>query len=432
MLDSQAAALVAAVEEGFDEQLSLTEQLVRFASTRGEEQAAQTFMAALMTKRGMAIDHFRIELDEIRHLPGFSPAHISYDNAYNVVGTLRARTARGRSLILNGHVDVVPTGPLDMWTTPPFEPHRTQDWLYGRGAGDMKAGLIACLAALDAIGRTGHRPAADVFVQSVVEEECTGNGALACLARGYRADAVLIPEPLHETLLRAQVGVIWFQVKVRGIPVHVAEAGAGANAIEAAYGIMAALHDLEQAWNDRKGNHASHAHVGHPINLNVGRIAGGDWASSVPAWCEFDVRVAIFPGQAIEDAKREIEQTVREASRRNVFLRNNPPEVVYNGFEAEGYVLKDADAPVAALASAHQTVFGRALDETASTATTDARFFGLYGQMPALVYGPRAELIHGFDERVDLASLRDVTKAMTLFIAEWCGLESLDDDAGER
>src|SRR5665213_3573361 len=82
------------------------------------------------------------------------------------------------------------------------------------------------------ISAAGCRPAADIVVQSVVEEECTGNGALACLARGYRADAVLIPEPLQEQLIRAQIGVIWFQVHVRGIPVHVAQAGAGANAIE--------------------------------------------------------------------------------------------------------------------------------------------------------------------------------------------------------
>ena len=111
------------------------------------------------------------------------------------------------------------------------------------------------------------------------------------------------------------------------------------------------------------------------------------------------------------------------ASRRSAFLQNNPPEIVYNGFEAEGYVLKDAEAPVGVLGDAHRSVFGEALNETATTATTDARFFGLYGKMPALVYGPQAEFIHGFDERVSLDSLRRVTKAMTLFIAEWCGLE---------
>jgi acetylornithine deacetylase len=423
-MQDPAAALLAAVDEGFAAQLALTADLVRFPSTRGAEAQAQAHMADQMRRRGLEVDHFRIELDRIRGLPGFSPAHVSYDNAYNVVGTKRAAETRGRSLILNGHIDVVPTGPLDMWTTPPFQPRVADGWMFGRGAGDMKAGLAACLAALDAISRAGFAPAADVIVQSVVEEECTGNGALACLERGYRAEAVVIPEPMNDKLLRAQVGVIWFQVKVRGVPVHVAEAGSGVNAIESAYRLMTALHELEDAWNARRGEYPSHADLAHPINLNIGRIEGGDWASSVPAWCTIDVRVAIFPGQSIAQAKREIEQTVLAAARRDPFLHNNPPQIVYNGFEAEGYVLVNAEAQIAVLGAAHARVFGSQLEIVASTATTDARFFGLYGDMPALVYGPRSEFIHGFDERVDLESLRKVTKTMVLFIAEWCGLRA--------
>nr|WP_206021096.1 ArgE/DapE family deacylase [Antarcticimicrobium luteum] len=423
MTDKIAEALNAAVDEGFDAQVGLTADLVRFPSTRGNEATAQDFMADQMRRRDLSVDRFLIDLDEIRHLPGFSPAHVNYDNAWNVVGTYRAETPRGRSVILNGHIDVVPAGPLDMWTTPPFEPRIDGDWLFGRGGGDMKAGQVACLAALDAIGRAGFRPTADIIVQSVVEEECTGNGALACLARGYRADAVLIPEPLHDCLIRAQLGVIWFRVTVRGVPVHASDATTGANAIDAAYGVMQALRGLEARWNDNKADHAHYRDVDHPINLNVGRIEGGDWASSVPAWCSFEVRVAIYPGQSIAAAKREIEETVLDAARGNAFLRNSPPEVTYHGFEAEGYVLTDAQEPVGVLAGAHRAVFGTELEEVSSTATTDARFFGLYGGMPALVYGPVADSIHGFDERVSLPSLRKITKAMTLFIADWCGLE---------
>jgi acetylornithine deacetylase len=195
-----------------------------------------------------------------------------------------------------------------------------------------------------------------------------------------------------------------------------------ANAIESMYRVMHALHELEDAWNARRHESPSHAALSHPVNLNVGRIEGGDWASSVPAWCVIDVRVAIYPGQSIEAAKAEIEGVVRAASRGGPFLQNNPPEVVDNGFEAEGYVPENADAPIAALAGAHKRVFGSDLETVASTATTDARFFGLYGKMPALVYGPRTEFTHGFDERVNLRSLCDITKALFLFIAEWCGV----------
>ncbi len=418
--------LIKAVEDGFDAQVDLTAELVHFPSTRGNEATAQDFMAAQMRARDWDVDRFRIDLDAIRHLPGFSPVHVNYDDAWNVVGTLRSAQPKGRSLILNGHIDVVPPGPAAMWTHPAFHPHRTDGWLYGRGAGDMKAGLIACLAALDAIDRAGFRPAADVIIQSVIEEECTGNGALACLAKGYRADAVLIPEPLHECLIRAQIGVIWFSVELQGLPVHVAQAGEGTNAIIAAFKVIEALGALEAKWNDAKSEDPHYKDVAHPINLNVGKIEGGDWASSVPAWCAFDARISILPGQDLNYAKSEIERAVARAARDIPFLANNPPEVIFNGFEAEGYVLVDADAPVVALATAHRTVMGHDLNEVASTATTDARFFGLYGNMPALVYGPTADRVHGFNERVNLASLRNVTKAMTLFIGEWCGLHAAD------
>jgi len=129
-------------------------------------------------------------------------------------------------------------------------------------------------------------------------------------------------------------------------------------------------------------------------------------------------------------AKAEIEAVLMEAARENAFLRNSLPEVVYHGFEAEGYALAEdesatAKAAIGALEVAHTAVTGAALDRLSITATTDARFFGLYADMPALVYGPRAEAIHGFNERVELESMRRVTKATALFIADWCGLELL-------
>jgi acetylornithine deacetylase len=413
-----------AVDAGFDAQIALTEELVKFPSTRGNEATAQDFVAGEMRQRGLNVDRWKVEIDDIAHLPGFSPVHVSYDNAWNTVGAHRAVRPKGRSLILNGHIDVVPVGPLDMWTHPPFEPYVKDGWLYGRGGGDMKAGIASCLAALDALGRIGYKPAADVFVQSVIEEECTGNGALACLQRGYRADAALIPEPFDEMLLSAQVGVIWFQVKLKGFPVHVRDAGSGSNAIESAFPLIQALHRLEHDWNQRRTGNPHYAHHDHPINFNVGKIAGGDWASSVPAWCTFDVRVAIYPGQSLKEARREIEHCLNEAARGIPFLANAPPEIVYNGFQAEGYVLEGAAEPQARLSQAHEAAFGKPLRTTSSTATTDARFFGLYAGIPGLVYGPTSSAIHGFDERVEVESVRRVTQAMTLFIADWCGLEA--------
>ncbi len=430
MDDKLQTRILTAVDDHFETQTAFLAALTAHPSTRGQEQSAQDFMAGELSARGLDVDRWQVRVEDIRHLPGFSPVIGDYEDAQNVVASLHSRTNKGRSLVLNGHIDVVPEGPLEMWDTPPYEPRVDDGWMYGRGAGDMKAGLASNLFALDALKACGFAPGADVYFQSVVEEECTGNGALACLQRGYSADAALIPEPFAESLVTAQVGVLWFQVHLCGLPTHVAYAGSGSNAIEAAVPLISALHGMEARWNADEHKHPEYAHVHHPLNLNVGKIEGGDWTSSVPAWCVFDVRMGLYPGQDMDAAKAEIEEVLRKAARENDFLRNNMPEVVYHGFQAEGYALAGDRRPVAAkaigsLEQAHATVTGDALDKLSITATTDARFFGLYADTPALVYGPRAEAIHGFNERVELESMRRVTQATALFIANWCGLETL-------
>lgn len=345
--------ILVAVDDGFADQISLLQKLVAIPSQRGDEHTAQEAFARETRKRGYSTEVFPIDLDLIRDHPGFSPATISYDNVVNVVATHRPRHETGRSLILNGHMDVVPTGPVDMWSRSPYAPDIDGDWLYGRGAADMKAGLTANIAALDALRRLGLQPAATVYLQSVSEEECTGNGALACMARGYTADAAIIPEPEDDKLVRANTGVLWFRITVAGKPVHVRDAGLGANAIEATYTVIRALRDLEQRWNDLKREHRHFETLDHPINFNVGKIAGGDWASSVPAWCAIDCRIAIYPGVPAAEAAREIEDAVMAAARGDAYLSNTPPTIEWNGFFAQGYVLQEGSDAEITLAKAH-------------------------------------------------------------------------------
>jgi len=418
-------AILAAVEKGFAAEVDFLKALVRIPSQRGAEGPAQDLYARACRDRGYATEVFPIDLDLIRQHPGFSPTTVDYTGMMNVVATHRPREEKGRSLILNGHMDVVPTGPAEMWSRPPYEPAVEGDWLFGRGAADMKAGLAANLAALDALARLGLQPAATVHVQSVTEEECTGNGALACMARGYTADAAIIPEPEDDRLVRANTGVLWFQVRVAGRPVHVREAGTGANAIEATYRVIAALRRLEADWNARRHEHRHFGDLDHPINFNVGRIAGGDWASSVPSWCTIDCRIAIYPGIAAADAAREIEAAVAAAARDDTFLSNTPPTVTFNGFFAEGYVLPEGTDAEKTLSRAHLAAHARPLETFVTPGYLDARVFVIYQGIPCLVYGPVSRAIHGFDEAVSLSSLKRITGTIALFIADWCGVEPL-------
>jgi acetylornithine deacetylase len=317
----------------------------------------------------------------------------------------------------------VPVGPLDMWETPPFSPVIKNGKMYGRGACDMKSGTIGALYALDAIKAAGFKPTARIHFQSVIEEESTGVGALSTLQRGYRADACFIPEPTGGKMVRSQVGVIWFRLRVRGFPVHVFEAGSGSNAIMAAYHLIHALQSLEAEWNERaKADHHFKA-LNHPINFNPGIIKGGDWASSVPAWCDVDCRIAVLPGWSVADCQNEILACVSAAARDHRFLSNNPPTVEWSGFLSEGYELKDSAAPEAAFGKAFTAVYGGAVQDLVFTALTDTRFYGLNYNIPSLCFGASGAAMHGFNEYVDLDSLRKSTKATALFIAEWCGVE---------
>ncbi len=413
-----------AVEQGFDDQVAATRELVRIPSQMHEEHLAQDHMVELFRMRDLPVDRWRLDEGELENHPGFSPVDGSYENTWNVVGIHRPEQERGRSLILNGHIDVVPVGPRSQWTHDPYDPVVEGDWLYGRGSGDMKAGLLANLFALDALRRIGRQPSATVYLQSVVEEECTGNGALACLVRGYRADAAIIPEPMDEKLMLASTGVLWFRIRIMGSPAHLA-LSRGANAIDNMYGIIQALKDLEEEWNARKEDHPLYRDKEHPINLNVGRIRGGDWPSSVAAWCEIDCRVNCYPGLPPEAAAGEIEERIRAHCGAHPWLSNNPPVVEYPGFRTTGFVLKEGTEAVSLLESCHRTVADADLQRDAFMGHLDANLLQVYGDIPTLVYGPVSESIHSFDERVNLPSLRRVTQAIALFVAEWCGLEEL-------
>ena len=420
-----AARILASVEAGFGEQIAFSQALIRFASLRGAEHAIQDFVFRTWKERGYAMERFAMDREAIERHPGgskFSPEH---SQAPIVVAIHRPRQETGRSLILQAHVDVVPTGPTDMWTHPPFDPVIAGDWLYGRGGADMKVGHAANLFVLDALKRIGLQPAATVYLQSVVEEESTGNGALMTHLRGYRADAALIPEPEEEKLVRANTGVLWFQIEVRGQPVHVREMGRGSNAIDAITRVIANLRELEERWNGLNVGRAHFEHEAHPINLNIGKIEGGDWASSVPAWCRIDCRISLYPGISAAVAAAEIEAQLAAFARSDSYLANNPPRTTWNGFFAEGYVLEPGSEAEAVLGRAHTASTGQPLESFMTPGYLDARVHALYDRIPALCYGPKSENIHGFDERVSLASLKRITGTMALFVAEWCGVEAV-------
>src|SRR5258706_4653293 len=415
--------ILAAVESLEREMVELATTLVRFPTLNGDEAGAQDFMEGLFRSMGLATGAFEVPDADLKNPPGYSPSVGHWERHDNVVGIHRPGKVSGHSLILNGHIDVVPIGAEELWSRPPFDPVVRDGRLYGRGSGDMKAGIAAYLTAFRALKSIGLQPAAPVFMQSVVEEECTGNGALACLHRGYKADAAIIPEPFGHSILTAQVGVMWVSVEVLGKPAHVLNASQGINAIEAAFALWHGLQSLEAKWNEPRNRHPAFAHLEHPIRFNLGKINGGEWASSVPTRCVIELRCGFYPGVPAAQARAAIEVRLKETISANLSLAGITHRVRYAGFQAEGFVLEDTTPLLTALAAAHAQVMNKGADWFASSATTDARTFNLYGSIPATCYGPEAQNIHAIDESVSIESTLRVAQVVALFMARWCGVE---------
>src|SRR5438445_9445930 len=198
--------------------------LVRAPTVLGNEETGQKVIRTALRELGLEPVDVPMDAGAIRAHPSHSPFDWDVSGKYNVVATWGPDArSDGRSLIPNGHIDVVSPEPRSQWPRDPFDAVRDDGWLYGRGAADMKCGMAAMLGAVRGIRGLGLAPHAPIHLQSVVEEECTGNGTLACLLAGYTADAAIVAEPFGAAITTSQVGVLWFRVRIRGVPGHAAE-----------------------------------------------------------------------------------------------------------------------------------------------------------------------------------------------------------------
>ena len=420
--DREILDAVAAVE---DEMLELLARLVEAPTTLGNEEPGQVIMEeAFREICGLEPFDIALDADALRASPHAAPFDWDVSGKRNVAADWSVRDdpvsdTGTRSLVLNGHVDVVGPASEKLWRTAPFTAVRDGDWVYGRGAGDMKAGLVAIVAAVAGLRRLGLTPLAPVQLQSVVEEECGGNGALQCVLSGLQADAAVIPEPYPGFIPTSQVGVLWFHVDIAGAPAHVAEAQDGVNAIEAGYAVVRELHVLEDELNADPP--PPYDEVPHPLNFNVGVISGGDWPSTVAAECSLSCRIATYSGAAIAELQQRVEDAVARAATANAYLAEHPPAIRYSGFANEGTSFGDDEPIVQALGAAWQAATGEPAVTGPTTATTDVRAFATAG-IPAACIGPLAERIHGVDERVYVPSVVQTAQVLALLVRDWCGV----------
>jgi acetylornithine deacetylase len=406
----------AAIEGRRDEVVETVAALVRRPSLLGQEAAAQAYVAGHVRGSGMEADIWELD-DTLKQLPNAGESGVPFAGRPNVAGIARG-AGGGRSLILNGHIDVVSPEPVSAWTHDPWGAAIVGERMYGRGAFDMKSGVALNLFVARVLRDLGVRLAGDLLIHSVIEEECTGNGALSASLR-HRADAALVTEPECGIFTRAHLGVMWFRVAIEGKSWHALDAWRGVNAISKAVPIIRALEALGERMNERV--HPAFAHVTHPINLNIGVIRGGDWPSTVPGACALHCRVSFFPGQTVAETRAAVEGAIQQAGQADEWLRAHPPVVSYDGFQSSGSVVAMEEPSVRMLAANHRRVFGASMPDRVQTSICDMRYYNFVG-IPAGCYGATGANGHAADEWLDLNSLVPTAKVLAGFILGWCGV----------
>ena len=415
LTDPAWAAVDAAISDGAETAFSFLERLVALPSTVGRELPAQQIVAAELGRLGFEVTELSVPAETADEPPG-GVAQASYAGRPDILG--RINPGGSPSLLLNGHVDVVPAegGP---WTSDPFVPVRAGGWLTGRGAGDMKGGFAMGLLAVAALRRAAPSAlAGELGFLSVIEEECTGNGTLAACRAGALADAAVLLEPTDLGLLLGGTGILWAEIEIAGVAAHAEAADRAVNPVRCLPAILRALARLEDELN-KPGDDPAFDRLARPYNVNVGTVAAGDWPSSVPARARLGVRVG-FPRRLTSgEALDRVRSAVLAASADDPWLASHPPSVRPVGFRAEGYLIQDDHPLVTTLAAAHAHAHGGPPRRMVMGSTTDARYYLNQFGVPAVAYGPRSRNIHGTDEAVELASIVSGARTMARFIASF-------------
>ncbi|HWO98254.1 MAG TPA: peptidase [Bacillus sp. (in: firmicutes)] len=407
----------------FDNRLRGTrilKRLVQEASVQGAEKYAQALIVEKLRQLGLHIDIWTPDIRQLQQHKGFIATRMSFEDSPNVVAVLKG-TGGGRSIILNGHIDVVPEGDESSWTYDPYSAYIKDGKLYGRGSSDMKGGQTALLLAIEAIMSLGISLKGDVIFQSVIEEESGGAGTLACLLRGYRADAALIPEPTNMQIFSKQQGSMWFRMKVRGKYGHGMPKYEGENAIEKAILVIDHLRELEVKRN-RRIQDSLFKQNAIPIPITIGKIEGGTWPSSIADTVTLEGRMGVGWNEQLDEARREMEEWLERLHGKYPCFEEHPVVLEWFGAQWLPVDMNPSHELVKVLMSQYDLVKRKEPEIGASRWGTDGGILTNVGDIPTILFGPgKMEAAHLPDEYIELEHVFEAAEIIALTVISWCG-----------
>jgi len=386
---------------------------IRFPSIHGGEADLQQFVKERWESAGVEISEHAISNDLKEDAEYTTPAEDrDFTGRPNLVARLKSR-GPGRSLILNSHVDVVPA---DDWPDA-FTPRIEGDTMFGRGACDAKGCVATMYLAALALQKLGLPGAGEVICQIVIDEEVGGNGTLALIREGLRADGVVVLEPTGLAMHPANRGAIWYRFEFEGRSCHMGRKHEGVNAIELACETMRILYEYEKELIRDQDEQPLFAHYDFPAQVNVGILRGGHFPSAVAGEAVLEGGVGFLPNRPMAQVKADIVRYIDKLGSQRLKERYTLsfPKLHNDSYETP------VDDPLVQTFNADNRETDALDSITGWNVSCDARLFARVGGMPTVVFGPgRIDDAHSANEQIHLPDMVTAAETLVRFVERWC------------
>lgn len=411
------------VERNREDLVAFLQKLIQIPSVTGNEGPVQAFLQDYLSGMGLTVDCFVPSLEELRKHPGYVKESQPYEGRPNVVATWKG-SGGGRSLLFNGHIDVIPEGADENWEHGPWSGEIADGKMYGRGTSDMKSGVAAFTMALRAVKECGLRLKGDVVAEYVMDEELTGNGTLACVMKGYKADAGICCETSSMHVQPGSIGRIWFEIRVKGKAAGIQRRFEGVSGIRLGWLVSQIVSEYE-ALRVGQVSHPLYPDIMGSIPCMIGQFESGSYYSAFPDSALLKGSMATVPGEDSQKVKEEFVAFVqRRAAEEDPWLRQHPPEVVFTGYFAEPSEIPVDSPIVQSLCRNFEAVMGEKPAISGRQGAADIRFLNQYGETPTVIFGPgRTEQMHANNEWVAVEEYISAIKVLAATLLEWCGCE---------
>jgi acetylornithine deacetylase len=414
--------IVDEIDRNRDKAVAFLQKMISIPSVTGDEAAIQDFLGGYLKELGLEVDSWETDWEALKKHPGYRPVTRGYEGRPNIVATLKG-SGGGRSLLLNGHTDVIPVGGGEGWTDNPWAANIRDGRIYGRGSADMKSGVASHILAVEFLKAAGVKLKGDVLIDIVIDEEVSGHGTLDTVIRGYRADAGISGETSDLAVQPACIGRIWFEIAVQGKPAGIQQRYKGISGIALGNKIVQAVQELE--------DHRV-ATVRHPLYPNaldslpciIGSFQAGNYPSAFPDSALLKGSIGTVPGEDHEGVKQSLRDKIAEMAAKDEWMKDHPPVVRFVGYDAEASEIPREHPIVALVSKNHREVTGNDPVISGRQGAADTRFLNSYGDTPTVIYGPGSTAVmHSNDEYVSIDDYITAIKVMALSIHDWCGAE---------